>query len=455
MSQTAPSPPVIFPQLHATEGDGPSSSPPTGAHQHIIVIGGGFAGIQTVLGLHRAAARVTLVDRRNFTLFQPLLYQVATGLLSPANIATPMRLLFAGQPHVQVVLGEVTGIELSARRVLVDGAAMDFDYLVVACGSRHHYFGNPQWERHAPGLKSLEDAEDIRRRIFLALERASRTADPLERERFLTFVVVGGGPTSVELAGAVAEIVAHAARSGLRPMITDSYHIILVEAASRLLGGFSLASSEESARALRSIGVEVRLQCRVIDVDETGVMLADDGGKYRISAATVLWGAGVQASPIATMLASVTGCTVARDGRIPVTDDCSIVGHPRVFALGDMASFIHNGKPLPGTAQVAMQQGDHVAAVISARMSNHMQSMPFRFRDRGNMATIGRRLAVADIGRLHLRGRIAWLTWLILHLAKLIRFENRLLVLIQWAWSYATWNRNASLITGEDPDRLP
>ena len=435
----------------------PSPAPSIASDQRgpprIVVVGGGFAGLQTVLGLREATARITLIDRRNFTLFQPLLYQVATGLLSPANIATPLRQIFAGQRNTRVLLGEVTGFDLQARRVQMGETSVDFDYLVVACGSRHHYFGKPEWERHAPGLKSLEDAEDIRRRIFLALEHADHASDPVEQERLLTFVIVGGGPTSVELAGAVAEIIRHAERTGFRATMAGAHRIILAEASERLLGGFSDEAAAEALRALRSLGIEVRLRCQVVGVDGSGVVLADASGEQRVAASTVLWGAGVQASPIASLLAEAAGVSSGRGGRIPVMEDCSLAGHPTVFALGDMAAFIQDGKPIPGTAQVAMQQGDHTARAIAARLAGR-SAPPFRYHDRGSMATIGRRLAVADIGSWHLRGRVAWLTWLTLHLAKLIRFESRLLVLIQWAWAYATWNRSASLITGDDPDRL-
>lgn len=419
----------------------------------MVVVGGGFAGLEVVQGLKRARADIVLVDRRNFTLFQPLLYQVATGLLSPANIATPLRPLFARQKNVHIHLAEVTGFDLTGRRVLLGDGSIPYDHLVVASGARHHYFGNADWERHAPGLKSLEDAEDIRARIFLALERAERTTDPEERLRLLTFVVVGGGPTSVELAGAVAEIIRNAARGGFRALTQSHHRIVLVEANDRLLGGFSPRSSTEAARALTSLGVEVLVESRVIRVEPGGITFASEAGEQFLSAATVLWGAGVRASPLAAALAAAAGIARGPGGTVPVGADCSLPEHPEVLVLGDMAFYSQDGTGLPGTAQVAMQQGEHAARLIAARLRGQTQPLPFRFRNKGSMATIGKRLAVADIGRFHLRGRIAWIIWLVLHLLQLVRVESRLLVLIQWAWSYVSWRRSASLVTGKDPDR--
>lgn len=432
-------------------------SPPTSNpadKPRVVVVGGGFAGVQVVRGLKRVHADIVLVDRRNFSLFQPLLYQVATGLLSPANIATPLRPLFARQQNVRIQLAEVRGFDLTGRRVLLAEGELAFDYLVVASGARHHYFGNDDWERHAPGLKSLEDAEDIRARIFLTLEQAELATDPAERQRLLTFVIVGGGPTSVGLAGAVAEITRHATRAGFHTLTMGSCRIALVEAQDRLLGAFSARSSAEAQRGLSSLGVDVMLESRVINVTAAGITLTSAAGEQVIPAATVLWGAGVRASPLASALATAAGTSKGPGGTIPVTDDCSLSGYPNVLVLGDMAFFTQDGVGLPGTAQVAMQQGDHAAKLIAAHLRQSTRPFPFRFHQKGNMATIGKRLAVADIGRFHLRGRVAWIIWLVLHLFQLVRVESRLLVMIQWAWSYVSWTRGASLVTGNDPDRI-
>ncbi len=419
----------------------------------VVIIGGGFAGVEVARGLARGPAEVVLVDRRNFSLFQPLLYQVATGLLSPANIAVPLRPLFRGADRVRVVLDRASGFSPADRRVHLAGGDLAYDILVLAAGSRHQYFGHPEWEAHAPGLKTLEDAEDIRCRVFAALERAEAATDPVQRDALLTFVVVGGGPTSVELAGALAEITRHTMRREFRRIDPATARIILVEADDRVLSGFAAGSSTEGARALRSLGVEVVLATRITGIDEHGVQLTSRDGERRIAASTVLWGAGVQASPLGGLLMGALGTSPAKGGRVPVTDRCTVPGHPEIFVLGDMAAFIADGAPLPGVAQVALQQGAYTAKAIRARLLGARDPGSFVYRDRGRMATIGRRLAVAEIGPFKLRGRLAWLAWLALHLIKLMRVENRLLVLVQWAWAYLSWNRGARLITGVDPDR--
>ncbi len=424
-----------------------------GVRPRVVVVGCGFAGLQVARGLRKARCSVIVVDRRNFTLFQPLLYQVATGLLSPANIATPLRPLFSKQLNAVVVLGEAAGFDLIAKNLLLSDGVVAYDHLVIACGARHHYFGHPQWEARAPGLKSLEDAEDIRGRIFLALERADREPDSVARQRQLCFVIVGGGPTSVELAGAVAEIASRVSTAGYHELAHERARILLVEADGSLLSSFSTASSQEALRALRQLGIDVRLSTRLIEVTEQGVVLEANGQREEIAAATILWGAGVRATPLAARLAAASGISPGPGGRIPIQGDCSLAGHPEIFVLGDMAHALQQDRPLPGTAQVAVQQGDYVARVLTAQIAGRPPPPPFSYHQRGNMATIGKRLAVADIGRWHLRGRSAWLTWLGLHLIKLINFENRLLVLIQWAWAYVHWNRSASLVTGNDPDR--
>ena len=419
----------------------------------MVVVGGGFGGLHVVRGLDYSQVEVTLLERRNFTLFQPLLYQVATGVLSPANIATPLRSFLAKQRNTRILLNEATGFDLVAGTVKTPHGPIPFDTLVVACGSRHHYFGHPEWEAFAPGLKSLEDAEDIRRRIFTALEAAEQESEPDARKRLLTFVVVGGGPTSVELAGAVAEITRRTTREEFRSINPGSARIILIEADHQILGGFSPASSFEAARALTRLEVEVLVEHRVTDVTAVGVTITSARGSTFLSAGTVIWGAGVRASSLGARLAEAAGVPLAAGGRIAVNGDCSVPGYPQVFVIGDMAYLQQDGKPLPGVAQVAIQQGEYLSRLISKRLTGAPQE-PFRYRDRGSMATIGKRLAVADIGRWHLSGRFAWIIWLVLHLTKLIRFENRLLVLIQWLWSYVTWGRTTRLVTGLDHDRF-
>ena len=418
----------------------------------VVVLGGGFGGLQVVRGLRRARVAVTLVERRNFTLFQPLLYQVATGVLSPANISTPLRSLLAKQANARIVMSEASGFNLVAGVVETLQGPVPYDTLVVACGSRHHYFGHPEWELFAPGLKSLEDAEDIRGRIFTALEAAEQEADPIARQRWLTFVVIGGGPTSVELAGAVAEITRHTTREEFRSIDPCRSRVVLIEAEGRVLGGFSVVSSTAAAKALSGLGVEVMVGNRITDVTAAGVTISTANGSSFLAAGTVIWGAGVRASGLGARLAEASGAKLAAGGRTSVTESCSLPGFPQVFVLGDMAFHEHHGKALPGVAQVAIQQGAYVAQVIVRRLKG-LPVVDFRYRDLGSMATIGKRLAVADIRDWNLSGRLAWVVWLFLHLINLIRVENRLLVLIQWLWSYATWGRNTRLITGHDQER--
>ena len=427
-------------------------APPHKIRHRVVVVGGGFGGLHVVRGLEVSQVEVTLLERRNFTLFQPLLYQVATGVLSPANIATPLRSLFAKQRNARTLLTEASGFDLVGGTVQTEHGAIPFDTLVVACGSRHHYFGHPEWEAFAPGLKTLEDAEDIRRRIFTALEAAEQESEPSARQRLLTFVVVGGGPTSVELAGAVAEITRHTTHEEFRSISPRSARIVLIEADLQILRGFSSASSFEATRALAGLDVEVLVGHRVTDITAAGVTISRADVTTFLPAGTVIWGAGVRASTMSIGLAQAAGVPLAAGGRISVGQDCSLPGYPQVFVIGDMAFLHQDGKPLPGVAQVAIQQGEYVSQVIAQRLVGSLM-LPFRYRDRGSMATIGKQLAVADIGRWRLSGRFAWFVWLVLHLAKLIRFENRLLVLIQWLWSYVTWGRNTRLVTGIDNDR--
>jgi NADH dehydrogenase len=418
---------------------------------HVVIVGGGFGGLYAARALRKLPVRVTLLDRRNFHLFQPLLYQVATGQLSPANIAAPLRSVLRRQRNARVLLAEVGGFDLGGRRVLLkDGSAIAYDSLVVAAGARHHYFGHPEWEKYAPGLKALEDATDMRCRILLAFEQAERSADPDVRTGLLTFVIVGGGPTGVELAGAVAELARNTLRNDFRDIDPTSARVLLLEGTDRILLTFPPKLSARAVRSLRRLGVAVRTDTVVTDIRPGVVTVRAGGQTEEIRAHTVLWGAGVQASPLAALLATATGAALDRAGRVAVQPDLSLPGRPEVYVLGDMANFSHQtGQPLPGVAPVAMQQGRHVAEQIGRRLAGR-PTQPFHYHDRGNMATIGRSAAVADLGWVRFGGFFAWLAWLFIHLFYLAQFENRLLVMFQWAWSYFTHGRSARLITGED-----
>lgn len=416
---------------------------------HVVILGGGFGGLQAALALRRARVTVTLVDRRNFHLFQPLLYQVATGALSPANIASPLRSLVKRQANTRVMLAEAVGLDADRKLISLTDGNLSYDTLIVAAGARHHYFGHPEWELNAPGLKTIEDATSMRRRIFAAFEAAERIENSDTRTALLTFVVVGGGPTGVELAGALAEIARHTLPREFRRIDTAIARILLVEAGPRVLANFAPEHSAKALSALTSLGVSVRTNTTVVDLDDRSVLLRHGAVEERVATRVVLWGAGVQGAPIGKAIAAATGAVLDRAGRVVVGVDCAIPTHPEVFVIGDLA---HVGgveaPPLPGVAPVAMQQGTYVADLIRARLDARTLP-PFCYHDPGSMATIGRRLAVAQIGRWRLSGTIAWLAWLFIHLMALVRFESRLLVLIQWGWHYLTWNRNARLITRE------
>jgi NADH dehydrogenase len=417
----------------------------------VVIVGGGFGGLYTAQALGKARLQVTLIDRRNFHLFQPLLYQVATGALSSANIAAPLRGVLRRQKNTRVLMAEVTGFDLDRRFVLLADGAEPYDTLVVAAGARHHYFGHPEWEQYAPGLKTIEDATDIRRRVLYAFEAAERSADPAERRVWLTFVVVGGGPTGVELAGAGAEVAHATLRGNFRSFDPRTAGIILLEAADRILGTYPPKLSARGVRSLERLGVSVRTGTAVTDIGPDRVVVRTGGTTEVIATHTILWGAGVDASPLARALAAATGAELDRAGRILVQPDLTLPGHPEILVLGDMALFPHQtGQPLPGVAPVAMQQGRYVADLIQRRLRGE-PGQPFRYRDRGTMATIGRAAAVADLGWVRLSGFLAWLVWLFIHILFLIEFENRILVLFQWAWNYFTRNRSARLITGKVP----
>jgi NADH dehydrogenase len=407
---------------------------------HVVIIGGGFGGLSAARVLRRARVRVTLLDRSNHHLFQPLLYQVATATLSAGDIASPIRWILRRESNLRVLLGEASRIDTAQRRVwLTDGASLDYDSLIVATGARHSYFGHEDWETFAPGLKTLEDALEIRRRVLLAFERAERETDPRRRSELLSFVIVGGGPTGVELAGTLAEMARQTLRDEFRSIDTAQARIVLLEAGPTLLAAFPAALRDAARASLARLGIELRESSAVTGIDAAGVLL----GAERIRAATVLWAAGVEASPLVRTL----GVPVDRAGRAIVEPDLSIRGHPEVFVVGDAALLRDpSGAALPGVAQAAIQEARHAARTIVGRLAG-LAPRPFVYRERGNMAIIGRLSAVAHIGRLELAGTVAWLAWLFLHIFMLIGFRNRVAVLIDWAAAYSTYQRSARLIT--------
>ena len=422
------------------------------AAPRVVIVGGGFGGLHLAQALGRAAVAVTLVDRRNFHLFQPLLYQVATGALSPGEIASPLRGVVKRQQNTRTLLAEVRDVDVARRRVLCSDAEIVYDTLVVATGAGHHYFGHPEWEAFAPGLKTIEDAIEMRRRIFLAFEAAEREPDAERRRVWLSFVVVGAGPTGVELAGALAEIARETLRRDFRSIDPGSARITLVEGLDRVLPSYPPDLSAKAVAALEGLGVMVRTGTMVTGIDAEGVDVRDShGAGGRLPARTVLWAAGVQASPLGAVLAERAGAPLDRSGRVLVTPELTVPDHPEIFVIGDLAHAVGaDGALLPGVAQVAIQQGRYVADAVVARLRG-ASIAPFSYADRGSMATIGRGAAVAQIGRLHVSGYPAWLAWLFIHLLYLVEFDNRLAVLLQWAWNYVTWNRGARLITGASP----
>jgi NADH dehydrogenase FAD-containing subunit len=415
---------------------------PTGELPRVVIVGAGFGGLSAAMALRRAPVQVTVIDRRNHHLFQPLLYQVATAGLSPADIAQPIRSILRRQRNATVLLGRVTGVDRAAREVVVGSRRVPYDYLIVATGARHAYFGHDEWEAVAPGLKKIEDATDIRRRILLAFEEAENAAHADERAPMLTFVVIGGGPTGVELVGAIAELARKALVADFRKVAAHQARVVLIEAGPRLLPAFPERLSGIARRALERLGVEVRLGVPVTACDAEGVMVGDE----RIQAGVVLWAAGVAASPAAKWL----GAESDRAGRVKVGADLSLPGQPEIFVIGDTALVSDaDGRPLPGIAPAAKQAGQYVAKAIGARLRDRAPA-PFRYRHLGNLATIGRTAAVADFGWLRLSGGIAWLLWGLVHIYFLIGFRSRLAVALDWLWAYLTFQRGARLITGSD-----
>ncbi len=417
----------------------------------VVIIGGGFGGLNAAQSLRRAPVQVTLLDRHNHHLFQPLLYQVATGGLSPANIASPLRAILKRQANVQVLLADAIDIDVANRRVVLSDGEASYDTLSVAAGARHHYFGNDQWEKFAPGLKTIEDALEIRRRVLVAFEAAERESDPDELRAWLTFVIVGAGPTGVELAGALGEIAHDTFKGDFRSINPADAKILLLDGADRVLPTYPPSLSAKAEAALVRLGATVRTGGIVTDVQSHSVTVRFGERDESILAHTVLWTAGVQASPLGQSLATAAGAEVDRSGRVVVEPDLSLPGHPEIFVIGDLAHFSHQtGEPLPGLAAVAVQQGRYVANLVKRRLRDERLA-PFRYRDRGSLATIGRAAAVADLGRIRLSGWLGWLAWLFVHLMLIVGFENRVLVLMQWAWNYLSRNRAARLITGESP----
>lgn len=416
----------------------------------VVIVGGGFGGLEAARQLRKANVRVTLIDRRNFHLFQPLLYQVATAGLSPANIATPLRYIVRHQRNCEVLLAEVVGFDVARRVVLLADGEIPYDIVILAAGASHSYFGRDDWAEFAPGLKTLEQATEIRRRILTAFEEAERETDLEQRRALLTFTVIGGGPTGVELAGAISEIARHTLAHDFRHINPADARVVLVEAGPRVLAQFPEELSQRGAKRIRDLGIELLVGHKVTDIKADSVTLQSAEGTMELRARTVLWGAGVQANPLARKLAEATGAVCDNAGRIPVQNDQTIAGHPDLFVIGDISrSQDETGKLLPGLAPVAMQQGQYVARKIMARMRGESPQAPFRYSNRGTMATIGRSAAVAQLGNWTFCGFFAWLMWLFVHLMLIVQFQNRLLVLTQWLWCYATHNRSARLITGD------
>ena len=406
---------------------------------HVVIVGAGFGGLEAAKLLIKEPVRMTVIDRTNHHLFQPLLYQIATAALSPADIAAPIRGILGRCKNTEVILGEVKSVNVEARTVNTGDREIPYDYLILATGARHSYFGHDEWEKLAPGLKSLEDAIEIRRRLLLAFEYAEKMTDEAEKKAAMTFVIIGGGPTGVEMAGAIAEIARYTLAKDFKHIDPSSARVVLVEGDKRVISAFPEDLSAKALEQLKELGVEVHTGVHATNLTEAGLQVGDEFIPCRVK----IWAAG----NIASFVGKTTGAPVDRAGRVIVNDDLTIPGHPEVQVIGDLANFSHDGgKPLPGVSPVAMQQGRHAARNILAMM-NDEKPQRFRYWDKGSMATIGRNRAVADLHWFHLSGLPAWLAWLFVHIIFLVGFRNRLAVLIQWAWAYVTFNKGARLIT--------
>jgi NADH dehydrogenase len=415
---------------------------------HVVIVGGGFGGLYAAKSLKDAPVKVTLIDKRNFHLFQPLLYQVATGTLSPADIASPLRVILSKHKNTQVLLDKVVDIDPDAKKVYLEQKeALDYDALVVATGVSHHYFGNDQWQNDAPGLKTVEDALEMRRRIFTAFEAAEKETNLEKRQALLTFIVVGGGPTGVELAGAIAEIAHQSVKDDFRDIDTTQAKIILFEGMERILPPYPEECSAQAQKSLEKLGVDVQTKTLVTNIADNSVTYRQGETTETIKAHTILWAAGVRASFMGKVLADRTGAELDRVGRVVVESDLSIKDYPDVFVIGDLANFPHQGeRPLPGVAPVAMKEGEYVADLIAKRVIG-VKVKPFSYQDLGSMAVIGQNKAVVDLNFARFSGFIAWIIWVFAHIYYLIEFDNKLIVMIQWAWNYFTQGRGARLIT--------
>jgi len=421
----------------------------TQAPHHVVIVGGGFAGLYAAKSLGKAPVRVTVIDKRNFHLFQPLLYQVATGSVSPADISSPLRGILNRQSNTKVLLDEVIDLDPESKNIVLKGGVVSYDSLIMATGVSHHYFGNDQWKDIAPGLKTVEDALEMRRRIFAAFEAAEQETDPVKRQAWLTFVIVGGGPTGVELAGAIAELANQTLKQDFRNIDTTTAKILLIEGLDRVLPPFAPQLSGDAQKSLEDLGVTVLTQRMVTNIDETTVTIRNGDQTEVIPARTALWAAGVKASRMGVVLSERTGAELDRSGRVTVEPDFSIKDHPDIFVVGDLACYLEAGaeRPLPGVAPVAMQEGNYVAKLIGNRIKGSTPK-PFSYSNMGSMAVIGQNKAVVDLNFIKFAGPLAWFVWIFAHIYYLIEFDNKLVVMIQWAWNHFTRNRGARIITG-------